>query len=133
MGVDHPVQSGAEPLEAVDPFGDPRALRAQCPGHVRGRVVQDGPDPVQAETELAVDDDAVQAFQITGGVEPVSGGRAQRRSRQADLVPVVQGADGHAQPRRDLADGQAIGRAIGVGVSGIRHAPHCRRERRPVR
>jgi len=110
----------------ADPFSDLGALRAQCARHVCRRVVQDGPDLVQAEAELTVDDDAVQAFQVAGGVEPVSGGRAQRRPRQAGLVPVVQRADCHAQSRRDLADGQA------VGVGGIRHAPHCRRGRRPV-
>jgi hypothetical protein len=126
VGVDHPVQSGAEPLEVVDPLGDLAALRAQGTGHVGGRVVQEGPDPVQAEAEFAVDGDAVQAFQVAGGVEPVSGSRAQRRSRQADVVPVAQRADGHAQPRGDLTDGQA------VGVGGIRHAPHCRRGRCPV-
>lgn len=126
MGVDHPVQSGAELPEALDPFRDLGALRAQRTGYVRGRVVQDGLNPVQAETDLAVDDDAVQAFQVTGGVEPVSGGRAQRRSRETDLVPVVQRADRHAQAFRDLTDGQP------VGVSGIRHAPDCRRDRRPV-
>lgn len=59
LGVDHPVQSGPEPLEAVDPFVDLGALRAQRAGHVRGRVLQDVPDPVQSETELTVDDDAV--------------------------------------------------------------------------
>ncbi|GAB3213935.1 hypothetical protein GCM10027294_49930 [Marinactinospora endophytica] len=119
VGVDHPVQSGAELLEAVDPFGDPGALRAQRVGHVHGRIVQDGPDRLQAETDLAVDDDAVQTFQITSGVEPVSGGRAQRRPRQSDLVPVVQRADCHAQTRGDLTDGQAI------DVSDIGHASHC--------
>ena len=64
MGVDHPVQPGAELLEAVDPFSDLVALRAQRARQVRGRVVQDGPDLVQAETELTVHDDAVQAFQV---------------------------------------------------------------------
>jgi hypothetical protein len=126
VGVDHPIQSGAEPLEAVDPFGSLGALRAQCAGHVCGRVVQDGPNRVQAETDLTVDDDAVEAFRITSGVEPVSGGRAQRRSRQTDLVPVVQRADCHAQTGRDLTDGQAI------GVGGIRHAPRCGCDRRPA-
>jgi hypothetical protein len=72
MGVDHPVQSGAELLQALDPFGDLGLLRAQRAGHVRGRVVQDGPDRVQTEADLPVDDDTVQAFQVTGGVEAVS-------------------------------------------------------------
>jgi hypothetical protein len=99
VGVDHPVQPGAEPAEAVDPVLDLGALRAQRGGRVRGRVVQHRPDPVQAETEFAVDDDAVQALQVVGGVEPVPGCRAQRRAGQTDLVPVVQRADRHAQPR----------------------------------
>jgi hypothetical protein len=39
---------------------------------------------------------------------------------------VVQRADCHAQTSRDLTNGQAI------DISGIRHAPHCRCDRRPV-
>nr|WP_233512295.1 hypothetical protein [Micromonospora deserti] len=59
VGGDHPIQVSAELLEVVDPSGNLGALRAQCARHVCGRVVQDGPNPVQAEADLPVGGDAV--------------------------------------------------------------------------
>lgn len=44
-------------------------------------VIQDVPDLLQAQTELSVDDDAVQPFQIASGVEPISGGVIPTASR----------------------------------------------------
>lgn len=89
VGVDHSIQSGTELLEMLDPVGDLPALGSQGFWHVRIRVVQDGPDPFQSDAELAVDDDSVEAFQITGGVEPISGSRTERGPRQSNLIPVV--------------------------------------------
>ena len=101
--------------ELVSQLGDRADLGAerayllgqQGPGiDFRGQTV---PDLGERKPESPQRDDLVQATGVGFAVEAVPAGVALRRTEQADLVVMVQGADGQASGIRQLSDPPRLG------------------------
>jgi hypothetical protein len=88
MGVDHRVQP-------FDPLDEQPALAAQMPHGVGARIVHDGRDLFQGKTELPVEQDTLQPFEVRLLVDAVSRIAASAGRKKPDLVVVVQRPDRH--------------------------------------
>jgi hypothetical protein len=71
-------------------------LAAQVVVDARVGLGEDLGDGVEAELELAVEQDPPQPLEVGARVEPVSGVASSCRPEQADRVVVVQGPHRHA-------------------------------------
>ena len=81
---------------------------------VKGRVVQNGPDRGQVQSQLPVEQDVLQAIQLRWAVEAVSGLRGPQRFQQSNPIIPAQ------SPGRDAGQ-------IGQRLDGVFHRdPSCR-------
>ena len=88
--------------EPFDPPVQQVVLASQVLLGVDRRVVEEGHDLFERESELAVEQHALQPVQVGLGVPAVPGRAVPAGYQQTDLVVVVQGADGDAGQPRDL-------------------------------
>ena len=116
----------AQPPLHLDLFPQARDVEADHLQRREAGPVQAVADLLQREAELPQRQHLLQAGDVAGRVEAVSRLGVQRRLQQADLVVMVQRADGQARPPRQLAHLQ------GLEPHGD---PSCRRlrEQRPRR
>ena len=84
---------------------DQLALAPQCGPAVIVRVIEQALHLGERESELTPDDDLLEALKVGVAIQPVARLAALARSQQADLVVVVQGADGDSGQLRDFTDG----------------------------
>ena len=89
-----------------------------------GLLVQDLGDPRQRHPDLPVHQHPVNPGDVGGVVETVAAPRPRTGPDQSDLVPVMQGADGHTYQPRDGPDGQFLHLLILSHTSSLR--PHAR-------
>ena len=81
---------------------------------VKGRVVQNGPDRGQVQSQFPVEQDVLQAIQLRWAVEAVSGLRGPQRFQQSNPIIPAQ------SPGRDAGQ-------IGQRLDGVFHRdPSCR-------
>ncbi len=96
-------QSDPHPLQALDPVVDLVQLLAEVPRAVLHVAVEEVPDPVQGEAELAVHQDVAQPVEVGHGVRPVPRQRATTGHHEPDGVVVVQRPDRRAEQLRRRA------------------------------
>lgn len=87
-------------------------LPAQVCARVRVRVVEQGGDLLERETELPVEQDLLQPVEVGVAVTPVARAAALAGHEQADVVVVVQGAHRHCGEAGDLSHGVAHFRSL---------------------
>jgi hypothetical protein len=81
---------------------------AQVRDRVGGRVVDQIGNLAQPEAQPPVAEHLPQSFHVARGVGPVSGHGARRWPYEADLVVVMQGADGYAGQLGHPSHGQLV-------------------------
>jgi hypothetical protein len=82
--------------------GELRALREQSLAAIKVRVVERAANRFERQTELAADDDLLQAQQVIVAIEPVARLTAPARREQPHRVVVMQGANRYAAQRGDF-------------------------------
>ena len=92
------------PLQPPDPVEQHRVLPPEVADRVGVAVGHDVLDLVQAEPELAVEQDPLQPIEIGVGVAAIAGSDRPLALEQPDLVVVVQRPHGHAGQPGHRAD-----------------------------
>src|SRR5690606_3711756 len=97
---------------------DPCPVRLERGEPVEGRVIEDGGDLLQREAELAMQQDLLQPQELFFLVVAVAVVADVRGLEEADLVVMVQRADGDARELRKLLDGISLHRSCPAFSAG---------------
>ncbi len=118
QGAQRRFDSTQHPHQALDALLQHRLLLGQRSLSIVRRIVEGPPDALQRHSQLAQQQDLVQALQVFGGVEPISGIAPSRGDQQPELVVMMERSYRHTCQSGDVAHG------VVLAIHGVKLQPH---------